>query len=734
MIFHGVMLRKTVAAAMVAAGVLSVVNAVEPADNARIDAAVKRYDGGDRAGAFQELLALEKTNDQRVLARLGICYLNGHGTKPDGERAYRYLSAAGDDPEGQALNGLGICYYRGEAIRRDVGKALELYEKAWKKGNPYAAFNLGRHYMELGEADKATQYYQLVLHSAKSPKPLRAQTEFSLGLIAEAQNDMTTASAYFVKAAEQGFKPNDASLAMMYYFGTTIPFDLKKALAYAEKSGDKDLYGLISYGIAMEKLLWKDNDGAKKYMTVAADNGYREANWYAYTLTGEKKYCIAAAQAGDKRAFCNAAAALATQAEKAGLPKDAEEFKTAMKWYLAAAEEVDTAEALNALCSIGMMTRIGEAVAPDYDKAMQWYQKAADWGFPRALREIGVKYSIRSGKSENPNDENKLLMLDNLATAALLGDEKAWDFLREDKWLSNAQVAFALKPEQLRPEQKLALGAHWLLTRIKSDPASLKTGVDLIKAAAAEGSVFPKDLKYAAECLRKAVAQGSPYADKLLLNSVFADEVGENERKEIWTRLAAVGVPWARYNLASMYERHGDMPTAIELYKEGAAKGNAQSQYRLFNLMFAGKHKSDSENMFDYLYKAVASNLGDAEVVEVTSKFWSAERTVPRFDAVMLMKGIIDGANDLGNALMELAEKYVFGQGVKKDSARALQLLEAGVKAGFPDCYNLMGQMYRWGYFGPENHEKAVECFKAGIAQGSKSCEESLRVMEKKDK
>lgn len=136
-------------------------------------------------------------------------------------------------------------------------------------------------------------------------------------------------------------------------------------------------------------------------MVEASDAEYAKAHWYAFQLTKDGKYAIKAAKVGDSRAYYDAAAQTAINAEKSKLPKDSPEFKTALDWYMKASKVDDENIAQNALCSIGMMHRIGEGVEADYDKAMEWYQKAADRCFPRALREIGVKYRLRLDKSNS---------------------------------------------------------------------------------------------------------------------------------------------------------------------------------------------------------------------------------------------------------------------------------------------------------------------------------------------
>ena len=58
------------------------------------------------------------------------------------------------------------------------------------------------------------------------------------------------------------------------------------------------------------------------------------------------------------------------------------------------------------MCNIGLMYIRGEGpISKDYNKSMEWYQKAADQLFPRALRKIGVMYSNMAKTSVKKNKQ-----------------------------------------------------------------------------------------------------------------------------------------------------------------------------------------------------------------------------------------------------------------------------------------------------------------------------------------
>ena len=693
-------------AATVFAGILNPVSAQEP-NSERMQKAIQLFDNDDRVGAFPILLSLEGTNDPRILARLGACYLSGRGVKQNPAKAFSCFSRAKDDPDGIALNGLGACYGYGFGTEKDTGKALEFWEKAWKKGNLYAASNLGRHYRKTGDTKKAKEYLIPALKTKPCPNTIRGVLEFELFAVAVLDND-PKASEYYLQEAVTHGESAYAKAAFMYNFGEEgFPIDPEKAFALAEKAGDRDLAMLIAFGLGIEKMFWDEKD-AVKYLVFASNAGYSKAHWYAFHLTKDRQYAIKAAKAGDKRAYFDAAVQTAVNAEKNKLPKDSAEFKTALDWYIKASKGDDENIAMNALCSIGMMYRIGEGVEADYDKAMEWYQKAADRCFPRALREIGVKYRIRLDKAASGFERSFMSnnMWSYFAIAAFLQDQQATNFLIEN--LGNIG-----KEQAQTPEMKLAVGVMFLLKSASEggNPQDGQDGIKMIEEAAASGNLHAnivlancflygilvkKDIGKAAEYLEKAADKGNIYAKSMLTKEFFRNYVSTDKRIAYLKDSISAGYPWARHNLASVYEGMGNLDQAIELYEQDAAEGNAHSQFRLCNMIFAGKGKfnyeptmppNEKQSRFldlshKYLLMTLAQNYGNAECLFGSPMQPYGSRRPSRDNAILQIKGFLDGANGLTelSAIADIASRYAYGNGVRKDLKKAKRLCEYCIK------------------------------------------------------
>src|SRR5262249_26239434 len=108
-----------------------------------------------------------KLTDQENAAaqfNLGVQYENGRGVRKDLGKAAELYQKAADQGYPPAQYNLGLLYEHGEGVPKDLGKARELYQKAADQGYALAQCNLGLFYQngqgvpkDLG---KAAELYQ----------------------------------------------------------------------------------------------------------------------------------------------------------------------------------------------------------------------------------------------------------------------------------------------------------------------------------------------------------------------------------------------------------------------------------------------------------------------------------------------------------------------------------------------------------------------------------------------
>ena len=71
--------------------------------------------------------------------------------------------------------------------------------------------------------------------------------------------------------------------------------------------------------------------------------------------------------------------------------------------------------------------------------------------------------------------------------------------------------------------------------------------------------------------------------------------------------------------------------------------------------------------------------------------------------------------------------RYLNGDGVPKDMAKAAEYFEKAAKQGYKEAQCVLGHLYYWGKGVPRNTAKAKELFTKAAAQGFKEAKDALR-------
>ena len=700
-------------------------------DAQAIDAAIKLFDSGDRAGAFLLLSALENSGDLRILARLGMCYYGGQGVAEDLKKARQYFLKAEASPDGWGLYGIGICYHEGIEVNKDFQKAKEYFLAAHKKGVLYALGSLGFIALQENNPAEAKKYFLQEYNCEALPQFWRGMAAGMLGDMSDKVNEKIS---YWEKAALWGVVDYCSALANLYNSGEEMEVDTQKALEWAELyatgSGDKSLYAAIAFEFAIEKMFLFDNESGKKYMLLAADNGDEQAYWYAYCFTNDIKYELAAAEKGDIRAYNAAGAHLANNPQATAADK-----ALAMKYYKAAST-LETDEGWHAICNMAALYAADPSDQANIQKAFDLYKSVADWYCPRGLRGVGVMHWLQAQSSAAAADKEKysLLALEYTAAGAATADEKAGDLLGD--MIKNSQQYANT------PQYKFAAGVNKIVQGARENrPAEFFAGaVEKIKEAADQGNIhaitalgicaqqgmnLKRDLNAAAGYFRKASNQGNLYAKQQLIGGDFQGIVTDAEADALMKELIQKGDRVARHLYAISEEMRGNTQNAIKLFRENADAGFMPSAVEVYRLLSDSKDKKTYDEALEYLFNAVTQNNGQAQCI-LGGAFWQAPDATPRQAVTVMMKGIIDGADYLEPFLRHLVYAYVKGLGVKKSPENAKKLCEIMIEQGYPAGFLTMGEMYQQGVWGKPDLEKARECFQKGAAMGDEACQQAL--------
>ena len=195
--------------------------------------------------------------------------------------------------------------------------------------------------------------------SALACTQAHAQTKGDLDLCEAATReaeagDYTAAARLFEDAYETGHCPVSAfNLGVIYLNGYGVEQDYAQAFAWFEKSAAQGF--------------------AEANFTLG--NMYVEGKGVTPDIGLAIQHFSAAAKQGHESATGNLRIALEFLAEEAGSP---------------------TAQYRLGLFYIGQ-----DGAAPDYDKAMQWFQTASDQGFAPAMHSMGVMYYLSQGVEQD---------------------------------------------------------------------------------------------------------------------------------------------------------------------------------------------------------------------------------------------------------------------------------------------------------------------------------------------
>ena len=95
------------------------------------------------AQAFKCYLALAEEGDASAAAKVGQCYLNGHGCVPDAAQALHWYTKAAEAGDADSQNQVGGMWLEGKGCTADMTKAAYWFGKSAEAGNCFAANNLG---------------------------------------------------------------------------------------------------------------------------------------------------------------------------------------------------------------------------------------------------------------------------------------------------------------------------------------------------------------------------------------------------------------------------------------------------------------------------------------------------------------------------------------------------------------------------------------------------------------
>jgi len=329
---------------------------------------------------------------------LGLMHHSGSGIDKDEETAKKYFSenyqmlmieASNEDPVSMHI--LGTYYYYGFHVQRYIFTAIEWFLKASKKGYSDSQYMLGMIYETLGEesnqSDKAIEFYQ------KAAKQDHPYAQYALAMIALENENFSEAQRYLEKAANQQYMLAAFSLAkLLHDRDAKHPLKAFEWFMVAAKQGHTEACYYVGYYYQYGKGVPQNNDEAILWYEKAALEKDKDALYHlALILIRQKSpdFENAAKLLGEaaRQGHPNAQYNLAVMFQKGDGVEQSHE--KALYWYEKAAES----NLAIAQYNLGMIYFAGEMLPKDEDKAKALWQKAADQGFEKAVQ---LMYSINN--------------------------------------------------------------------------------------------------------------------------------------------------------------------------------------------------------------------------------------------------------------------------------------------------------------------------------------------------
>ncbi|MCM1047918.1 MAG: SEL1-like repeat protein [Clostridiales bacterium] len=389
--------------------------------------AIAAYGGGDYETALEYYnKVVEEGGEQffitNAMRTIGDMYAWGNGVEKDEAKALEWYTKAADSGDTSVMSDVGDMYARGWGFEQDAEKALEWYTKAADSGDESAMCAIGDMYAYgdgvAQDIEKAAEWYTKAadLGDASGLYNLGSMYYWGNGV----EQDMEKVIEWYTKAADLGNTEAMIMLGVIYRDGDGVAQDIEKAIEWYTKAADSgDTYGLVLIGSIYEygNGVAQDGEKAIEWYTKAVDLGDTEA---MRSIASMYKFGNGVAQDGEKAIEWYTKAADLGDAEAMryigymyrdgdGVAQDSEK---AIEWFVKTIKSGDSWGGFSGLRDIlggydatlewfiesgdtEAMIYIGdyyensygsniEGKLPDYDKAMEWYQKAADLGSEEA--------------------------------------------------------------------------------------------------------------------------------------------------------------------------------------------------------------------------------------------------------------------------------------------------------------------------------------------------------------
>ncbi len=338
------------------------------------------------------------------------------------------------------------------------------------------------------------------------------------------------------------------------------------------------------------------------------------------------------------------------------------------------------------------------------EKAMEWYEKAAQNGHGDAQFLLGQLYAGRG---------------------VIQDDEQAakWISMAAEQGHVEAQFSLAKVYEQGKGiPQNLEKAAYWFYSAAEQDHLEARL---CLANAFKLGRGVPQSYENAAKCYQIAANQGHIEAE-YLLGKAF--ELGQGvpqsyeEAVKCYKGGARKDHNEATYALGMAYELGQGVPQnaeqAMEEFRHAANKGHADSLYKM-GLYYSFPGRSVE---FAIKYMAFAANKGHKEARLYIESIFSQHGDVVQ---EMAWKRTVAEQGDPGYQF-ELGQAFLVGKGVTIDPKAAIEWFKKAAEQGHPGAIFSLGTGYWTGFCLTQDLDEGMKCFRSSAKLGHQPAKERL--------
>jgi len=229
--------------------------------------------------AFRWYRLAASSGDPFAQTRLGVMFEIGLGTMPDLAQAQEWYRRAAADRYPPAMVLLASLYSHGQGVSQDREEAFRLLERAAGQGYAPAKTDLAVLYLSSPDGPRRDADAVGLLRKAARRDPKAA---FLLGWCYQhergVKRDLTRATQWYTKAANQRFAAAENNLGFLYETGGGVPADAATALGWYRRAAE---HGLSDSTLTVAKLLLvgpesvRNRNGALVWFEIARRVGAR---------------------------------------------------------------------------------------------------------------------------------------------------------------------------------------------------------------------------------------------------------------------------------------------------------------------------------------------------------------------------------------------------------------------------------------------------------------------------